>query len=116
MGEKPADRVKTLLLKLDTVRRSKERGFNVSDEIKRTSGNFAGRVVKIFKNLPKPLEWQSFYRHDLQILMDINEEVREVSNQNHLNRAQTKALKKLKDVSPEEFQGLQPMVRSLLKP
>ncbi len=35
--------------------------------------------------------------------MDISEEVREVSNQNHLNRAQTRALKKLKDVSPEEF-------------
>jgi len=36
--------------------------------------------------------------------MDINEEVREVSNQNHLNREQTRALKKLKDVSSEEFQ------------
>ena len=33
--------------------------------------------------------------------MDINEEVEEVSNQNHLNRAQTRALKKLKDVSLE---------------
>ena len=45
-----------------------------------------------------------FYLRDLPILMDINEEVREVSNQNGLNRAQTRALKKLKDVSPEEFQ------------
>ncbi len=56
------------------------------------------------KNLPKPLEWRSFYNNDLPILMDIYEEVRKVSNQNHLNRAQTRALKKLKDVSPEEFQ------------
>ena len=85
-GKNPADRVKTLLGKLDTVRRGKERGFNVTNEIRRTSGKFAGRVLKIFKNLPKPLEWQSFYRHDLPILMDISEEVREVSNQNHLNR------------------------------
>jgi hypothetical protein len=40
----------------------------------------------------------------LPILMDINEEVRKVSNQNHFFRAQTRDLKKLKDVSPEEFQ------------
>ncbi len=83
MGQNAADRVKTLLLKLDTVRHSKERGFNVSDEIKRTSSKFAGRVTKIFKNPPKSLEWQPFYRHDLPILMDINEEVRKASLQNH---------------------------------
>jgi len=82
MGKNPADRVKTLLGKLDTVRRGKERGFNVTDDIRRTSGKFAGRVAKIFKSLPKPLEWQSFYRHDLPILMDVSEEVREVSMQN----------------------------------
>jgi len=34
MGEKPADRVKTLLGKLDFMRRSKERGYNISEEIK----------------------------------------------------------------------------------
>jgi hypothetical protein len=63
-------KVKTLLVKLDSVRHCKERGINVSEEINRTSGKFAGRVGKIFKNLPKPLEWQLFYRHDLPLLID----------------------------------------------
>jgi len=30
MGKNPADQVKTLLVKLDSIRRSKERGFNSS--------------------------------------------------------------------------------------
>jgi len=93
-----------LLGKLDTVRRGKERGFNVTNDIKRTSGKFAGRVAKIFKRLPKPLEWQSFYRHDLPILIDFCEEVRKVSIQNDLNRSQIRALETLKEVSSEEFQ------------
>jgi len=52
------------------------------------------------------LEWLLFLNHDLPLVLDICEEVREVSNQNHLNRAQTSALKKLKDVSPEEFHSV----------
>ncbi len=70
---------KTLLVKLDSVRRCKERGFNVSEQINRTSRKLAGRVIKIFKNLPKPLEWRSFYINDLPILMDIHKEVQEAS-------------------------------------
>ncbi len=93
-----------MLVKLDSVRHCKERGFNVSEEIKRTSGKFAGRVGKIFKNLPKPLKWQTFYRHDLSILMDISKEVQKTSIQNGLNRSQTRALETLKTASVEEFQ------------
>ncbi len=104
MGEKPADRVKTLLVKLDSVRRCKERGFNVSEEIKHTSNKFIGRVEKIFKNLPKPLEWLSFMNNDLPILMDISKEVQKISIQNGLNRSQTRALETLKTASVEEFQ------------
>ena len=50
------------------------------------------------------MEWLSFFHHDLPILMDIDDEILKASNENHLNRAQTRALKKLKDTSPEEFQ------------
>ena len=75
MGKKPADRVKTLLVKLDSVRHCKERGFNVFEEIKCTSNKFIGRVEKIFKILPKSLEWRSFYINGLPILMDIYKEV-----------------------------------------
>ena len=106
MGKTPADRVKTLLGKIDSVRRSRERSFNPAKETKQTSHKFVGRVEKIFKNLPKPLEWRSFFNHDLPLLMDFCEEVREVSIQHRLNRSQTRALAKLKDASEEEFQEI----------
>ena len=79
MGKKPADRVKALLGQLDSVRRSQVRGSEVFGHSKVLSRKFAGQVEKIFKNLPKPLEWRTFYRHDLSILMDISEEVQKVS-------------------------------------
>ncbi len=104
MGKTPADRVKTLLGKIDSVRRSRERGFNPAKETKQASSKFAGRVEDIFQNLPKPLEWRSFYRHDLPILMDFCKEVREVSIQRRLNRSQTRALEKLRSASKQEFQ------------
>ncbi len=85
MGKKPVDRVKSLLGKLDSVRRSQVRRSEVSCHLKALSRKFAGQVEKIFKNLPKSLEWRSFYRHDLPILMDINEEVRKISIQPQLS-------------------------------
>jgi len=81
MGNKPAGRVKTLLGKLDSITCSKERRYNVSDEIRHTSNKFVGRVENIFANLPKPLEWRLFFNHDLPLLIDFCEEVQEVSIQ-----------------------------------
>ncbi|MBW2341990.1 MAG: hypothetical protein JRF50_16860, partial [Deltaproteobacteria bacterium] len=46
MGKNPAERVKTLLGRLDSIRRSKERGYNVSEEISHTSHKFMGRIEK----------------------------------------------------------------------
>jgi len=82
MGKNPADRVKILLGKLKSMRRSKERGYNVSEELRHTSHKFVRRVEKIFKNLPKSLEWLFFYNHDFPLLMDFCEEVQEASIQN----------------------------------
>jgi ParB family chromosome partitioning protein len=104
MGKKPSDRVKTLLGKLDSMRRSKERGSSITDEIRCLSNKFIGQVEEIFKNLPKPLEWLSFLNNDLPLLMDICEEVQEASIQNRLNRSQTRALETLKAASVQEFQ------------
>jgi hypothetical protein len=81
MGRTPADRVKTLLGKLKSMRHRKERGYNVSDEIRHTSNKFVGYVENIFANLPKPLEWLSFFNHDLPLLIDFCEEVQEISIQ-----------------------------------
>jgi len=85
MGKKPADRVKTLLGKLDSVRRSEELGYEVASEAKLTSNKFIGSVQEIFKNLPKLVKWLSFYTHDLTLLVDICQEVQEVSIQPQLS-------------------------------
>ena len=106
MRKNPADRVKTLLGKLDSVRRSKELGYEVASESKLTSNKFIGSVKEIFQNLPKPLKWLSFYLNDLPLLIDFCEEVQEVSIQHHLNKSQTRALAKLKEASEEEFQRI----------
>ena len=49
MGKKPADQVKTLLGKLDSVRRSKELGYEAATHARLTSHRFMGNVEKIFK-------------------------------------------------------------------
>jgi len=98
--------VKTLLRKIDSVRRSRERGFNPAKETKKTSNKYVRRVGNIFNNLPKPSEWLSFFDHDFPLLMDFCEEVRDVSIQHRLNRSQTRSLAKLKAASGEEFQEI----------
>ena len=103
MGKNPVDRVKTLLDRLDSVRRSEQRGYEISDQAKMTSHKFVGRVQQIFKNLPKPLEWRSFYIHDLPLLLSTCKEVQDASIQHNLNKSQIKALAKLKKVSENEF-------------
>jgi len=86
MGKKPADRVKALLGKLHSITNSKDRGSKVSKENEALLNKFIQQVEKIFKNLPKSLEWRSFYINDLPLLMDISEEVQEVSIQHHLSQ------------------------------
>jgi len=49
MGKKPADRVKTLLGKLDSVRRSEGLGYEVASETKLTSNKFIGSVQEFLK-------------------------------------------------------------------
>ena len=51
MGKKLADRVKIFLGKLKSMQRSKERGYNVSEELSDTSHKFVRRVENIFANL-----------------------------------------------------------------
>ena len=104
MGDKPADRVKTLLGKLHSIENSKSRGSEVSKKSELLLNKFVQQVSIIFKNLPKPLEWRSFFNHDLPLLIDFCEEVRDVSIRQRLNRSQTRALEKLRSASIKEFQ------------
>jgi len=86
MGKSSSDRLKILLGKPDSIRRSKERGYNISEEIRHTSNKFIGRVERIFKNLSKPLEWLSLLNNALPLLIDFCKEVREVSIQHQLSQ------------------------------
>ena len=106
MGATPVDRVKTLLAKLDAVRRSELGRHQVANPAKMTSHKFMGSVEKVFKNLPKPLEWRSFYNNDLKLIVETDQEVRRVSTREELNKSQTSALEKLNRVSKDEFEAL----------
>ena len=68
VGKTPLERVHKLLSKLDSIRRSKERGSVVLDAEKDLSNKYVGQVESIFKNLSKSLKWQSFLMHDLILL------------------------------------------------
>ena len=103
VGKTPLERVHKLLSKLDSIRRSKERGSVVSELEKDLSNKYVGQVESIFKNLPKPLKWQSFLMHDLILLTDIPSIVQTASVKHGLNKAQTKALARLEQVSAKVF-------------
>jgi hypothetical protein len=81
VGKTPDSRLKALLGKLDSARRSKDRGYENtcplvpymaggSDQATMTSHKFMGRVEQMFRNLPNPLEWRSFYNNGLPLLID----------------------------------------------
>ena len=86
-GKTPLERVHQLLSKLDSIRRSKERGSVVLEADKDLSNKFIGQVESIFKTLPKPLKWQSFLMNDLILLTDIPLKVQKASVKHDLNKA-----------------------------
>jgi len=81
MGKNPADRVKTLLGKLHSISITKKRGSKISKKAELLFNKFVKQVENMFANLPKPMEWLSFFNHDLPLLVDICKEVQEVSTQ-----------------------------------
>ena len=102
-GKTPLERVYKLLSKLHSIRVSIDRGSKVSKRSKAVLRKYAQQVESIFKNLPKPLKWQSFLRHDLILLTDIPSKVQKASVKYSLNKAQTKALARLEQVSDKVF-------------
>jgi hypothetical protein len=106
MGKNPAKRVKSLLGKLHSAKISQTRGSVMTKEVELLFNKFVKQVERNFRNLSKPLEWKSFYVHDLPLVIDFCKEVQEASMQNGLNGAQTGALEKLKSASnPEVYQA-----------
>ncbi len=88
MGKTFLEWVKTVLRKIDSARRSRERGFSPEKKTEEASNKFIRRVEKIFNNLLNPMDWLSFFKNDLPLLMDFCQEVRDLSDQHHLNKSQ----------------------------
>lgn len=87
VGKTPLERVHKLLSKLDSIRRSRERGSVVLAAEKDLSNKYVGQVEAIFKNLAKPLKWQSFLMHDLTLLTNIPSKVQKASVKYNLTKA-----------------------------
>jgi hypothetical protein len=87
VGKTPLERVIKLLSKLHSIRVSKDRGSLVSKEAEVLLNKFIQQVETIFKNLPKPLKWQSFLVHDLILLTNISSKVQKASVKHSLNKA-----------------------------
>jgi N6-adenosine-specific RNA methylase IME4 len=96
-GDSPSERVKTLLGKM------------ASDESHSTAhvvNKFVNAVESAFKALNCPVEWRSFYNHDLPLVVSLDDDVAAVCIKERLNKSQAKALQKLKDEDKQQFDRL----------
>ncbi len=82
--------VKTLLMKLESVRKAIAKKETPSDELLAIRSKFAAETEKIFSGLPKPKDWHTFQKHDLPLLFT-PAEVQEFALKHRLNKSQTKA-------------------------
>lgn len=99
----PVERVKCLLGRLYAVHVNRERGSKVSDEGEHLVYKFVNRVVGIFDGLPRPVEWRSFYVHDLPLVTSLDKAVMEWAIEKKLNKSQAKALNEVCKASPAKF-------------
>ena len=59
--------------------RRRSRGSKLSNEVELLLNKLVQQVRKNFKNLPKSLNWSSFYENILLVLMDIYRDVQKTS-------------------------------------
>ncbi len=88
--QEPKWRVKSLLMKLESVRKAIAKKETPSDELLAIRSKFAAETEKIFSGLPKPKDFITFASHDLPLLFT-PAEVQEFALKHRLNKSQTKA-------------------------
>lgn len=101
----PRDRAGELLGKLASVQDMRSQGCEVSDNGECLYNKFVIEVERVFSALPKPIEWRSFYNHDLPLVTDLDREVREWAIANKLNKSQAKELGKPRILCPHVHDG-----------
>ncbi len=84
-----------LLMKLESDRRNESKCF---------TNKFVGNVEKAFQTLPTPVNWQSFYVHDLKPYSKMSEDVKVFAIEHKLNKSQAKAVQKLAKEAPIVFE------------
>jgi ParB/RepB/Spo0J family partition protein len=106
MGNDPVNRVNTLLGKLNSLVNNQHKQSSISESRLQQVHKFMNPMKQIFKNLPKRLEWKSFYVNDLPIIVEICEDIRQISLENQLNKSQIKAISEVKKTSAKAFQDI----------
>ena len=104
MGDDPVNRVNTLLGKLNSVVNNLNKQSTISESRLQQVHKFMNLVKKIFKSLPKRLEWKRFYVNTLPIIMEICEDILQISYENQLNKSQ--AIAEVKKSSEKAFQDI----------
>lgn len=94
-GNTAQGRVKHLLMKLDTDRRTDTDHY---------SHKFMGIIDEVLKATNRGINWRSFYENDLRPYLKFHDEVKDVAVEHGLNKSQAKAVQKLKDKAPELFE------------
>ena len=93
----PIERLGWMLMKLDSDRRNETDSF---------TNKFVGKIEKAFVSLPRPVNWRSFFNHDLKPYLKMDNEVKDVAIQKKLKKTQAKALQKVKEKAPTEFKKI----------
>lgn len=110
-GKDYVERVKRILSTLDNVRRSKERGSKVDSKVEKLSNKFVGQVEKAFSQLSRPVNWQSFFLHDLPLITEIDPDVQELAIESKLSGSQIKALDKVKKEAPQIYDEIKEKIK-----
>ena len=116
MDNTPENMVKSLSGKLHSIVINKKRGSEVAKNGISLYNKFVKQVGKIFKKLSKHLKWMSFYVHDIHLITEICEEIRKISVENQLHKAQIKAINDIKNTSEKAFQDIVNKAKSLFMP
>jgi len=97
--QEPKWRVKTLLMKLESVRKAIAKKEPPSDELLAIRHKFMAETESIFSGLPKPKDMRSFEGNDLPLLF-APAEVQEFALKHRLNKSQTKAVNEMSKAAP----------------
>ncbi len=84
----PLKRVHGLLASSNIVRLRKGCGDDTRSVNDHFGRKLTPKIEEIFRNLPKKLKWQSFYRNDLPLLLGICEKVQKDAIELRLNKSQ----------------------------